>query len=214
MIRVFAFHDPWDGRYAHAVRRGTWYPSPGPGLCPECGSARQKIVPPLVIEWLPGSDTVGDFTWPGFDTEIVVSEGVRRELGARFRGVEFQPMEMWQSPRLKRPQRANRRTRPRVWLPYEGPPLWSMWVTAYAHLDMDRSGWTVERVCSTCGRVRRKGPPEGEWPLYVDPATWEGEEIFGLHESGLVFCIEEVKRFIEGAGFTNVSFLEEGVIPV
>lgn len=49
----------------------------------------------------------------------------------------------------------------------------------------------------------------------IDPTTWNGADIFHIYEySGGIFCTEQVKLFVENAGFTNVSFLEDGVIPV
>ncbi len=213
-MKLYHFHNPHDFRYAQAARRGTWFPDPGPGLCPECTSSRQERIPPLILKWLPGSDLIGDFVWPGFDDEVVVSQRVRDAFENRFRGFEFKPVEMWQEPKLKRPQRITKRTKPRVWLPYEGPPLWDLWVTAYAHLDLEKSGWSIDRVCSTCGRVFYTTPPYEERYLVIDIATWGGEEIFRLHESGWVFCTQGVKDFVEEAGFTNVGFLEDGVIPM
>ena len=105
------------------------------------------------------------------------------------------------------------RTQPRVWLPYEGPPLWDLWVTALCHLDLERSGVTLEKECSTCGTKFYKGPPFEERHLVVNPASWGGEDIFRIEQSGWVFCTERAKEFIEQAGFTNVSFLEDGEIP-
>ncbi len=213
-IRRFHFHDPDDYRYARAGRYGTWYPDPGPGLCPECTATRQRRVPPLIIERLPDSDFVGDFVWPGFDDEIVVSGRVKDAIGTRFGGVEFRPIEMMQDPKLKRPERVTMRTRRRVWLPYEGPPLWEFRPAAEAHLDLRASGWAIKRVCNTCGTTFYDTPPYEQRHLVVDPPTWSGAHIFRIRESGWRFCTEHVKEFIEAAGFTNVAFLEDGIIPV
>lgn len=213
MIRIYHFHDPNDSRFARAGRRGTWEPDPGPGVCPECGRSRQRRVPPLIMEWLPDSDIIGDFTWPGLDDEVVVTDAVRRFLGDHIKtAVDFLPPEMWQSPRLAKPQRVTTRTKPRVWLPYEGPQLWSMEPTAYARLDLKASGWQVEGTCSICGRVLYSSPPFEERRYAVDPCTWYGADIFRIHDSRWLFCTERAKRLIEARGFTNVSFLEDGVI--
>jgi hypothetical protein len=48
--------------------------------------------------------------------------------------------------------------------------------------------------------------------MVVDRKTWSGHEIFVIHESGCVFCVDEVKDFFESEGFTNVSFYEAGWI--
>jgi len=214
MMKLFHFHDPDDYRFAPAGRRGTWYPDPSPGLCPECGTSRQKRVPPLILVWQPDSDQIGDFVWPGMDDEVVVTDRVQRVLRERFRGFEFQPIAMWQDPKLKRPQRITKRTKPRVWLPYEGPPLWDLWVTAWCHLDLERSDETLEKECSTCGKKFYKGPSFEERHLVVDPVSWDGSDIFRIYEySRWIFCTERVKEFIKQADFSNVSFLEDGEIP-
>jgi hypothetical protein len=50
--------------------------------------------------------------------------------------------------------------------------------------------------------------------LVVDITSWGGEQIFHLYENpNLLFCTEKVKIFVEQAGFTNVSFQEDGSIP-
>ena len=192
---LFHFHDPDNYQFASAGRRGTWYPSPGPGLCPECGASRQKRIPPLILVWYPDSDQIGDFVWPGMDDEVVVAERVRIALEGRFRGFDFQPIVMRQDPKLKRPQRITKRTKPRVWLPYEGPPLWDMWVTAWCHLNLERSGETLEKECSTCGEKFYKGPPFEERYLVVDSASWDGSDIFHIYEyPRWIFCTEQVKQ--------------------
>lgn len=79
-MRVYHFAEPFDYRYARAGRRGTWFPNPGPGVCPECTASRQDRIAPLILEWLPDSDQVGDFTWPGVNDEVVVTQRVREFL--------------------------------------------------------------------------------------------------------------------------------------
>jgi hypothetical protein len=213
MTKLFHFHGLFDYRFAQAGRRGTWYPS-GAKVCPECGHSRQRRVPPLILEWEPGSDVIGDFAWLGADDEVVVTQHVRIALEGRFRGFELRSIEFWQDPKLKRPQRITRRTKPRIWLPYEGPPLWDLWVTAWCHLNLDRSSETLEKECSTCGEKFYKGPPFEERHLVVDPTSWDGSDIFHIYEyPRWIFCVERVKEFIEQASFTNVSFLEDGEIP-
>ena|SRR3990172_413140 len=211
-MKLYLFRDPYDYRFARGGRRGTW--SPSPGLCPECGGSRSERIPPLIIEWLPDSDQIGDFTWPGLNDEVVVTQRVREALEGRFRGFEFRSIEMYQNPRLKRPSRPTKRTKPRVWLPYEGPPLWDLQPTSQCRLDLERSGLRYTGICGTCGWESYEVPPlEGRY-LVVDRSTWDGADIYRIHEySALVYCTEQVKEFIESQGFTNVSFLLDGEIP-
>ena len=73
-LKLWRFSDPDDDRFARASRRGTW--------------DHGHRVSPLVIEWEPDSDVVGDFVWPGLDSDIVVTEKVYKALASRFSGFE------------------------------------------------------------------------------------------------------------------------------
>jgi len=230
-MKLFRFHDPLDYRFAQAARLGTWYPHPSPGVCPECGASQQRRVPPLIIEWSPGSSIVGDFVWPG--GEVVVSQRVRDALEGRFSSLKFEPVKMWQEPKLKPPLRITKRTKPRVWLPYRGPPLYELDATVSVHPDFERSTVCLAKACSTCGRevydVRGVEEQKSRWDpirkslvkvsiprqldkgIYVHKEDLHGAGIFRMFEIPTwILCIEEAKAFIEGLGFTNVSFLEVG----
>ena len=212
MIEIFHFHNPENFYFAQAGSLGTWFP-PGQKPCPECTVSRQRRVPPLILEWEPGSDVVGDFVWPGFDDEVVVNQRVRDALEGRFRGFEFKPIEMWQSPRLNRPKNP-KRGKARVWLPYQGAPLWDLWVTAWCRLDIEKSGLILKKVCSTCGEKYYTNSSSENSPLVVDRSSWGGELIFHIDEyPRWIFCLQEVKEFIERAEFTNVAFLRDGFLP-
>jgi hypothetical protein len=135
-------------------------------------------------------------------------------LSGRFQGFEFLPIVMWQNPKLKQPQQLTKRTKPRVWLPYEALPLWDMWVTAWCHLDLERSGVALEKECSTCGKKIYERPLFEKRHLVVDSESWDRSEIFHIYEyPRWIFCTERVKAYIEQANFTNVSFMEDGEIP-
>jgi uncharacterized protein CXXCG len=210
-MKLYHFHNPYDFRFAQALRRGTWYPK-GAKICPECHTSRQTRVSPLIIEWESGSDLIGDFVCPG-DDELVVTQKVRDAFEGRFSEIEFGPVEFWQDPKLKKPKTTTRRSKPRVWLPYTGPTLWDTIATKWCHLNHAESGITIEKICQTCGKTIYKRPPWPERHLVVNSLTWTGEDIFHIYEySGAIFCTERVKEFVERSGFTNISFLEDGVI--
>lgn len=212
-MKLYHFSEPQDYRFARAGRLGTWAPDPA-WTCPECGLHNQERVYPLILEWLSGSDQVGDFTWPGLDDELVVTQRVREAFEGAFRGVEFRDFEMSQPPKLKRPEQTTRRTKPRVWLPYEGPPLWDMQATAWCGLIHERSGVRLEKVCSTCDRPQYSWPEDAEHFMVLDPATWGGEDIFQIRECPRwIFCTERVKELVEANGFTNAGFALDGEIP-
>jgi hypothetical protein len=210
-MKIYHFHNPYDYRFAQALRRGAWYPK-GATVCPECHTSRQTRVSPLIIEWESGSDMIGDFVCPG-DDELVVTLKVRDAFEGRFREIEFGSVEFFQEARLKRPKKITRRSTPRVWLPYTGPTLWDVIPTKWCRLDHTKSGVSIEKVCQTCGKTIYKKPPWSQRHLVVDPLTWNGEDIFRIYEySGAIFCTEQVKEFVESNRFTNINLLEDGRI--
>jgi hypothetical protein len=185
-----------------------------------------------VVEWLEGSNTICSFIWPArLIAEVLVTEEVSEVL--RGTGVESLPVEFYQDPKLRKPKRITKRTKPRVWLPYEGPPLYDLWVGTWVHADLTRSSLQLAQICSACGRevykvegieqrkhrwdatkrdlveihkprVERKG-------IYVHQEDLRGVDIFRLYElGGRIFCTERLKTLIEAGRFTNVSFLEVG----
>ncbi|MGH9891684.1 MAG: hypothetical protein ACREA0_06825 [bacterium] len=228
-MKLWRFADPSDQQFAEASRRGTW--SPSSGLCSECGASSQERIQPLVLEWEPGSDVIGDFTWPGFGSDIAIAEKVVTAFKG-FGGFEPGPVEMVQDPNQRR-QGGPHRGKPRVWLPYQGPPLYDLWVTRQVHLDLERSSVWLVKECRTCGRqqyavdgierretrwdkeqrksVRMHIPRSRGLGFYVAEDAFTGSAIFRTHEfPGWVLCTDLVKEIVEKEGFTNVSFLEVG----
>jgi len=211
MNDIYQLRHEYDERYARATRLGTWFPDDAE-LCQECGASNSSRVRPLVIEWEPGSDVIGDFTWPGLLDDIIVSQGVRESLEGRFSGFEFGPVIMNQDPKSQKSSTAKGREKPRVRLPYKGPALWDLWVTSWCHFDVFASGMVMEKECQTCHRKFFK-PPDNEEILIIDPRTWNGTHIFKTYEyPACVFCVEEVKLEIEKNRFTNISLSRHGHI--
>jgi hypothetical protein len=209
-MNIYHFGDPDNYRYAQAGRRGTWFPDNGEGTCPECTAARQIRIQPLIMEWLPGSDVIGDFVWPGFDTEVVVSQRVRKLLEESFDCCDYFPVEM--SMRLTRMPKS--RSRPIVKLPYTGTPLWDMQPRSWCHLDLDKSGVELKLACGTCGNRIYDQMTDYERQLVVDTRTWDRSEIFRIYEyPGWIFCTENVKLAVENAQSSNVAFHLDGYIP-
>ncbi len=214
-MKVWRFSDPRDVRYAEAGRHGgTW----------QKGEPWRRTRP-LVIEWLPDSDMVGDFTWPGLDTDIIITDRVGRALTeAGVTGFELAHVEMiTSSTKSKHVSR-----KPCVKLPYVGPQLWDLWVTAWAALDRDRSTVKVveglpdgsERY-EIFGIARREAiwdPQRMELATRVYPRI-DGQGLFAQCDAGIfrvaefpawILCTNDVKEIIERQAYTNVSFLEMG----
>lgn len=231
-MTIWQFWEPRGSGFAEAVDRGTWISEHGRGECSECGIPDEVRIPPLILEWEPGSDVVGDFVHVGI-SDWAATDGVLTALADRFRGFEPGPLEMVQDSGLRRPKRVTRRTKPRVWLPYEGPPLHDLWVTAWAHIDCEKSSVRLKRQCTTCGyrEYKLEGVEERtfKWDaerleghhvriprvpgkgLYVHRRDLAGADIFRVHEfASAVLCTDSVKAFIEDHGYTNIIFLEMG----
>ena len=185
-----------------------------------------------VVEWLEGSDVICSFVWPSrLVGEVLVTEEVRKCL--QDCKVEFLPVEFYQDPRLKKPKRMTKRTKRRVWLPYEGPPLYVLWVTTWVHADLERSTLRLVSECPVCGHkvydvegveerkhrwdpsikdlVELHEPREEGKGIYIHQEDLQGAEIFRVHEQpGRICCTEGVKSLLEEQGFSNVEFLEVG----
>jgi len=195
--------------YAHALMSGTYEQLP---RCPKCKLAARRRVAPLIIEWDYGSNVVADFTWPAGLGEIVVSDRVKSYVVSNgFSGVRFEPVEMVQRQGLKK-SRKDSKARSRVWLPYDGPPLWNLVVTSWCHLDIAASARSLVHECDGCNR-KRMIVHDSAAPLVVRPETWQGTDFFCIREmEKMVFVSEEVKQAIEQEGFTNVEMKERGYV--
>jgi hypothetical protein len=178
-----------------------------------------------VIEWEPGSDVIGDFVWPGFDTDIVIKDRVAKVLEeAGVAGFELAPVQMVEnSEKSKRISK-----RPHVKLPYLGPPLWDLWVIAWAELDRERSSVKLTQSkpdgteqLEVTGVERREAMWDKE---RMELVTWkqpriDGQGLYVRSDAGVfrlaqfpgwIFCADAVKQLIESHDFSNVSFLEMG----
>ena len=213
-MKLWRLSDPCDYRYGRAGRvGGTWQKG-------EYMERRRA----LAIVWLPDSDAVGDFTWPGLDTDVVVTDRVGAALAdVQIEGYELKPVEMAEDS-----EAAVRRSRkPRVRLPYSGPPLWDLWVTAWTRIDRKRSTVAATRTADGSetfelrGVQRRESSWDKERRVLVKrmhPRV-EGQGLFVPPIRGFfrvsefpawIFCTDDIKDLIEDHCFTNVSFLEMG----
>lgn len=227
-VKIWRLADPLDYRYARADRLGSW--SEGT-LCGECGVTSQRRIPPLVIEWEPGKRPVGDFTFTGFGSDIVITQRVIDRL-AGVGGFETGPVEV--AVKRKAPRRRPNVTRKRE--PPEAnvlPTLFEIWVTTEVRLDSDRSSLRLIGECPRCGHRRfevdgiahrrnifdrlRGGyrselvPRETGKGLFVSKRQLSGALMFRVEEFPAgKFCTDVLKEKIQNEGLTNVSFLEVG----
>lgn len=224
-MRLWRFSDPRDDRYARAGRRGSWTDD-SEGTCPSCSASRQVRSQPLLLAWEPGSDKIGDFSWAGFDSEVVVIDPVLEELRS-FAGFEPAAVEVVEDAD------AGKTRGKRVAFPYRGPLLHELWVTTSVGLDRDRSSAELEHACSTCGAERWELYGVERWDshfdhelkklvrtkterlpnagVFVHETELDGADLFRVREfPAWIFCTDRVREIIEKADFSNVSFLEMG----
>jgi hypothetical protein len=215
-VRIWRLHNPHDHHYLGAGRRGAWAPSTG--LCPECTAPSQRRAQPLRMAWDRSKATaVGDFTWPGFDTEVVITERVLAGL-RRFTGFELGPVEVVQQRGAAKPK--------------DVPPLHELWITTTVSPDYERSSIELERRRRTCGIERWALYGVERWDSHYDAQAGElvrehsdrlpgagifvagtqlaGAAIFRARGFGWIFCTDDVKSTIEREGYSNVAFLEMG----
>ena len=191
------------------------YPE-GPG-CPQCGIARQQRVGVLVMEWEAGSDVVADFTFLPVLEFIVVTERVRSFFEKnRFTGLKFGSVSMIQHSTLQKPLRPNKKTKKRIWLPYEGPPLWELIITSHCRLNLEKSRWKLLKQCDSCGAQefdedKGRGLP-WEQRLVVDKSDWAGSDFFRIDEHPNVYVTQRAAAAIHSAGFSNVKVGQVGTI--
>lgn len=238
MVRIYQFDHPLDHSHAEAYARGSWVTQESASrdeLCPECTGPlhRPMRTSPLVLEWAEGSDQVGDFVWVGLKGDAAIRVHIGEELAQRFGGIVLGPVEMTQDAKLRRPKRVTKRTKRRVWLPYEGPPLLELLVQHWVHADLERSSLAPRTDCSSCGlreyelsgveairgiwdqasltyRTERV-PRDQNLGLFLHGCRLDEASVFRVHEvPGFVFCTEPVREFILTQGYSNVSFLEVG----
>lgn len=213
-MKMWRFSDPCNYAFARASRRGTWHGKPA------------QRVKPLIIEWEPGSDKVGDFTWPGFDSDIVITQTVADALTA----LPVHGFELGEVVMQENSEREKRTTKePIVRLPYQGLPLFDLWVTSIVPCDLVRS--TIDKVESTDGspqwQIRGVQRVDYSWNAHshtLEKVVHHRESgcglfvraapgIFRVREfPGWVFCSDETKLLIEAHRFSNVLFLEMGEI--
>lgn len=202
--------------------------------CRGCGLSTQSLRPkPLVFEWEPGSDVIGDFTWPN-GARVVVKKSVMDTLLKQYGGIHPEPIEMVQDPKLKQPKKLTKRSKPRVWLPYMGPELYELWPDNIVPF-LPMSTIIVITQCRVCGRSSRRisgvevkshlyDPDRGELVpdlhprtpgqgLFIAAESVRDTPIFRVEEfSESIFCTDDVKSFVERECFTNIDFLEDGEI--
>jgi hypothetical protein len=194
--------------------------------CASCSKVLRRPASPLEIFWEPGSDRIGDAVFVPSARCLVVAERLWRRL-EQFGGVEALPVEFVENPDRRLPKR-----KPRVRLPYEGPPLYEVRPSRLVHFD--RAATRTKHKQNSCGheywiispgasietkydpisnqlnsRVIPREPGNG---IFVKESDLEGDGLFGLIESGglALLCTDRVRDALVGEGFSQLQFMDEG----
>lgn len=199
-MNFFLLDDPArPGDFARFSHVGTWTRG---SICRGCGLSSSELVEPLKIEWDPGTERIGDFSWCGY--HCVVVDNVRRFLANAEFECEFGLVEVVPPTEPTR--------MPRVPFPYRGPVLSWLIPTKRLPLNTELSGLVLASDCPECGQRRYRFKRDH---LVVDARDWNGEKIFRLEQFGrsrATFITEFGLDAIKTCGFTNLCPRSAGTI--
>ena len=223
-MKIWHLAADYQGRYAG----GGEYPGPYSRdiLDPNCQHLISRRDVPLRMYWDPGSDVIPDFVNVPSAWCLVATASVCDGL-ASLGDVRSSPVEFVENPDHRLPKR-----RPRVRLPYQGPPLVELRPTTLVHFDPQAT--SVKVTPRPCGHplfefsgFERWETRRGDVPgtvstvhvprkpghgLIVREQELDGAGLFGLRETqgSLLFCTDAVRDFIVREGFTNAELTEMG----
>jgi hypothetical protein len=154
-MKVFRFDEPPHSQFAAAGELDGY--GTGGRKCESCGAQLDNVRrSPLCMYWEPGFDVVGDFSWPLIGRDLVVTEQALATLEP-FGGFERAPVELVENPDRGLPKRP-----PRVRLPYWGPVLYELSITAEVGMIRSKSMARLESRCISCGTERC------QWDAWVE----------------------------------------------
>lgn len=199
MTPFFYLTEPFQGHkdygvYASISHVGTW--DAAGSHCDVCNRTSYRLVPPLLIEWDPGSDIVGSLSWRGY-TAVATGEA---KLAIEAIGDDFD----YQEVQVVAPTSKRHRQR-RVPFPYDGPALHWLHPKRTISIDPVASKLTQIPACSVCGRgTSWRFKREGLVVQYLPT----GYGAFRIEElwSDAIFVTERWLRAAQSAGLSNIGF--------
>jgi hypothetical protein len=189
--------------FARFAALGSWKSAE---ICKTCGQHGSEYAEPLLVEWEPGTDVIGDFSWGG--SACIVKDSVKDFLNQHGFNTSFSTAIEYQ--KFKWTERLGGRHK-RVKYPYEGPNL--SWLRAIDRVEIDIEKSNIDRQpdCRTCGRLRIQVRRDG---LHINDKSWNGEKLFSVKQfskSGM-FISEEALQELQDQGFTNFAASLAGLI--
>jgi hypothetical protein len=190
--------------YAIFSALGTWIEG---DMCKTCGQHRSSFTEPLLVEWDPGTDQVGDFSRGG--DEYLIKDSVKDFMQANGYNASFSTGIEYQ--KFKWTERLGGRHK-RVKFPYEGPQLYWLKIIDQVEIDIQKSNIEQDTDCPTCKRTRIK---VRRTELHINKKDWKGEKFFTVKQfnnSSIKFISEEARGELQQQGFTNFTAPLAGII--
>jgi hypothetical protein len=134
---------------------------------------RTNPASPYQVQWLIGSDFVGDFTHLMSFQTMFVKKSVGERLLSQFPELALGKVNLFKARHLIPPKEISKRLKPRVWWPYTGEELHELRCLESLIIDMTKT-------------TAPEGEVEGENALYITGCaaieTYPGSEKFSLIE--------------------------------
>ncbi len=200
-MKFYLLDDPQiPAKYAMFSHLGTW--SSNYKYCKSCDLHSQKLIEPLLVEWEPGTDVIGDFSWCGYT--MIVRDQVKQFF-------DDQKLNCWYGNiQVVSPKEKSRMKR--VSYPYEGPKLYWAISKNRVLLNEEKSGVKLEIDCKVCGQKDYTFKQKG---IVINKSDWKGEKMFLVDQFGkskATFVIEPFLKELIFQKFTNFTYMESGVI--
>jgi hypothetical protein len=198
----------YDALFAEWARVGTWVSIGPKTVCPNCSSPLEHRVSPLVVERLPGRHTVGDFVFPSFLEDVLVTEQVmHRLIKAHPECFRFEKVEIKErgrkTQRAGHPPKRTKATERRV-------TFYEMKVVAKLPILMTRSAIQPKTVCLWCGTYIIE--ELFDTPVYVELPKGFEPSVFRLFQAPAFICVSErIRATLEGQ-FSNLLLKPTGLL--
>jgi hypothetical protein len=202
-MNFYWLNDPMTpDEYAMFSAIGTW---PEGHSCPECRTGPAAPIPPLIIEWEPGTALIGDFSWGVGSNLFAVREQMEHFFSANGFSLNYYPIAVSKPTTMSKKKR--------VGFPYTGPTLkWSL-PRKSLPLDEAKSRLILKKICSTCGHKIWADREEERW--HIPKSDWNGEKIFRLStfdRSNVSYITEDGLAVLQKHRLTNFDYKFQGTI--
>jgi len=136
-MKIFLLRKTVPSEFADFSHVGTW--SEETEYCASCEYSNQQLIEPLQIEWEPGSDIVGDFSWCG--AAILINEYVKEVFEKNGLECKYGKVEIKESTTPIRGRKI-------VGCPYTGLKLYWLIPNRIIDVDIERSELLGEKCKS------------------------------------------------------------------